>query len=350
MHVITISIFSTKLPNMRTNIAIRVIATFLIIYSSIAQASFRYAQDNTTYYPVVIWHGMGDTCCNPSGLGKLKSLIEEQLGVFVYSVALGSNAVADALSGYYGNVNDQVAQVCAKLRNIPQLADGYNAVGVSQGSQFLRAVVERCQHTAPKMHTLVSLGGQHQGVSSPPGCIEPPEPPSTAPAAWSAPPISSTFWCRWMQRAIGKGVYLPWLQETVVQAQYYKDPAQLQLYLQRSAFLADVNNDRAEKNPQYAANLRTLDRLVLVRFEDDSMVVPRDSAWFSYYNGTQLLGLREQPLYQEDWIGLRALDERGAIDFVSLPGNHLQFTLKWFQDVLVGQWLAAPRNSTRQQR
>jgi hypothetical protein len=30
------------------------------------------------------------------------------------------------------------------------------------GGQFLRAVVQRCQHTGPKMHTLITMGGQHQ--------------------------------------------------------------------------------------------------------------------------------------------------------------------------------------------
>jgi hypothetical protein len=35
-------------------------------------------------------------------------------------------------------------------------------------------------------------------------------------------------------------------------------------------FLADINNERAEKNPQYADNLASLDRLVLYRFDDDT--------------------------------------------------------------------------------
>lgn len=37
----------------------------------------------------------------------------------------------------------------------------YNAIGFSQGSQFLRAVAQRCPHG---MKTLISFGGQHQGV------------------------------------------------------------------------------------------------------------------------------------------------------------------------------------------
>jgi palmitoyl-protein thioesterase len=42
-----------------------------------------------------------------------------------------------------------------------------------QGGQFLRAVAQRCQHLGPRMHTLVTLGAQHQGIMGLPGCWEP---------------------------------------------------------------------------------------------------------------------------------------------------------------------------------
>lgn len=115
--------------------------------------------------------------------------------------------------------------------------------------------------------------------------------------------------------------------------------------------------------------------------------MPRDSAWFSFFNGTDLVPLREQPIYKEaspggpglerrgrrrlraaprcgcipdppaaapaaaprpppppharaqDWIGLRALDARGALHLESVPGEHMQFTLAWFRREVVGRWL-----------
>ena len=27
--------------------------------------------------PVVIWHGMGDSCCNPASMGRIKQVIED---------------------------------------------------------------------------------------------------------------------------------------------------------------------------------------------------------------------------------------------------------------------------------
>ena len=33
--------------------------------------------------PVVIWHGMGDSCCNPLSMGRIKEVIE---GVISFSI------------------------------------------------------------------------------------------------------------------------------------------------------------------------------------------------------------------------------------------------------------------------
>jgi palmitoyl-protein thioesterase len=45
--------------------------------------------------------------------------------------------------------------------------NGYNAIGFSQGGQFLRAVAQRCPLG---MKNLITLGGQHQGVYGLPNC------------------------------------------------------------------------------------------------------------------------------------------------------------------------------------
>jgi len=69
-------------------------------------------------------------------------------------------------------------------------------------------------------------------------------------------------------------------------------------YKAHNVFLADINNDRDTKNPLYKKNLSTLEKFVLFRFEHDTTVVPRDSAWFGWYNGTQLLTMNQTELYK----------------------------------------------------
>ncbi len=52
-------------------------------------------------------------------------------------------------------------QVCEMIANDPALQNGYNAIGFSQGGQFLRAVAQRCP--SPRMRNLITVGSQHQG-------------------------------------------------------------------------------------------------------------------------------------------------------------------------------------------
>ena len=65
-----------------------------------------------------------------------------------------------------------------------------------------------------------------------------------------------------------------------------------------SQFLADINNERKQKQQQYKDNMLSLEQLVLVRFSEDVLVVPKDSAWFGYWDGHRLQSMNETDLYQ----------------------------------------------------
>lgn len=292
-------------------------------------AAARVRDDGAKALPVVLWHGMGDSCCAAGGMGAVKQAIEDKLGVFVHSIATGDGEYHDIWSSFMGNVNEQVEAVCDDLRKMPELEGGFNAVGFSQGGQFLRAVVERCGHKLPPVNALITLGGQHQGVINAPGCTQ-------DSGGWAAKA------CSVMQTLLARGAYAPWVRENVVQAQYFKDPFALDLYLASNTFLADVNNERDEKSGRYAENLASVEKLVLYRFDNDSTVVPRDSAWFSFFDGNRTIPMREQAIYKEDWIGLKRIDDKGGLFFESAPGEHMQFTLKWFSREVIDRWLAAP--------
>ncbi|KDD74445.1 palmitoyl protein thioesterase [Helicosporidium sp. ATCC 50920] len=272
---------------------------------------------------------MGDWCCNPEGLGGLAADISASLnGTFVHSVETGEGWLLDIASGFFGSVDAQVSRVCAQLRALPELAGGYVALGISQGGQFLRAVVERCQHQGPRAHTLVTLGGQHQGVMAAPGC------------ASTALNGTASVWCSTMQAMLSRGAYVGFVQARVVQAQYFKDPYDLPAYLEAMPFLADINCEYpGYKNPLYRDNLASLQRLVLVQFDDDDMVVPKESAHFGFFNGTRLIPMRESDMYLEDWIGLKELDTAGRIVFLNTPGRHLQFDPEWFTEQIVEPFL-----------
>lgn len=45
--------------------------------------------------------------------------------------------IQDREMSFLANMNDEIAGICAKIAADPKLAGGYNAIGMSQGGQFL---------------------------------------------------------------------------------------------------------------------------------------------------------------------------------------------------------------------
>jgi len=273
--------------------------------------------------PTVLWHGMGDTCCYPFSMGSIKAAIESAVpSVYVLSIMIGEDMLEDEFCGFLGSVNSQVQSVCDMLKQDPNLRNGFNAVGFSQGGQFLRAYVERCND--PPVYNLITMGGQHQGVADIPACTA----------------INGTI-CNIVEEILALGAYNPIVQDLVVQAQYFHDPEEPVQYLQYNKFLPDINND-VTVNPMYKQNLIKLNNLVLVQFADDTVVIPKDSSWFGYYADNDvntMLQFNETKLYTQDTIGLKTLDGLGKLKFDSTPGEHMHFTLPWFKEHIIAPYL-----------
>ncbi|XP_074073731.1 palmitoyl-protein thioesterase 1 [Macrotis lagotis] len=264
--------------------------------------------------PLVIWHGMGDTCCNPLSMGFIKKIVEQKIpGIYVLSLEIGKTLIEDMENSFFLNVNHQVSLVCEMLAKNPKLQQGYNAMGFSQGGQFLRAVVQRCP--SPPMINLISVGGQHQGVYGLPRC-----------------PGESSHICDWLRKTLNVAAYTKSVQERLVQAEYWHDPIKEELYRNSSIFLADINQERGI-NKTYRKNLMTLKNFVLVKFLNDTVVDPVDSEWFGFYRSGQAketIPLQNTSLYIEDRLGLKEMDKAGKLVFLAVEGDHLHFSEQWF--------------------
>jgi len=289
----------------------------VLLLAFIAVVSLSSAQN---YRPVVLWHGMGDTCCDPLSMGYIKRVIEKELpGIHVHSLEIGNNVIEDELNGFFMNVNKQIPYAHSEIVNDTLLANGFNAIGFSQGGQFLRAYVERFND--PPVYNLISIGGQHQGVFGFPQC-----------------PGDNETICEIVRRMLNLGAYVPIVQNNLVQAEYWQDPLNEDEYIKKCVFLPDINNNRQVLNETYKQNLISLKNFVMVQFLNDTMVQPKESEWFGFYapgQDKQVLTMEETPLYQEDWIGLKQMNENGQLTFLATIGNHLQFTKEWFIDNIV---------------
>lgn len=289
-----------------TNLALLLAASTATAYSISTQGKL--LEDNDTPLPVVFWHGLGDNY-KAEGLKEVAALAEEvNEGTFTYIIRMDEDATADQRATFFGNLTLQIDKVCADLaaHNILSTAPAIDAVGFSQGGQFLRGYIERCNN--PPIRSLITFGAQHNGISEFQTC---------GPYDWL---------CKGAQGLLRSNTWSSYVQSHLIPAQYFRDPAQIDNYLASSNFLADINNERALKNQTYKENLSKLERFVMYLFEDDETVIPKLSAWFAEVNGSEVTELRERDIYKEDWIGLKALDEKGALKFETTAGGHMQLS------------------------
>lgn len=292
-----------------------------------------------TNTPVVIWHGLGDSYKNPE-FGRLsESITERYPGTSVYLIHLSERADQDQKATWFGSANAEVEYVCQELRTIDELAGGFDGIGFSQGGQLLRAYVERCNQ--PRVRNLITLGAQHMGVSEYPPCRG-----------------FLDVGCRIVKRLISTGsVYSSYAQEHILPAQYFRDQRDLEPYFEHNDFLRDINNELSgdhqpgenltstlalrrtlspqHRNQTYKENMLLLENFVMFRFSEEQIVKPAASAHFGVSTGTEeSIPLERLPIYQEDYIGLKPLDESGRITYAICDGSHMQIGEQCWNSVL----------------
>lgn len=108
-------------------------------------------------------------------------------------------------------------------------------------------------------------------------------------------------------------------------AAYWKDPYNIPTYLVYNTFLADINNERPQKNATYKAHLTSLNAYQILYSTVDGIVIPNQSPWFYFYkenSETEVLALQNSTQYIEDWLGLRTLDKAGKLILHSIDCAH----------------------------
>lgn len=111
--------------------------------------------------PLVIWHGLGDTA-NSDGISGLVQDIKDMFpGIYVHSVATpaGGSVDDERRAGFYGNASSQVDAMAATIQDIPELQEGFDGIGFSQGGLFMRDYVQR--FNVPPVSNLLTVSFLH---------------------------------------------------------------------------------------------------------------------------------------------------------------------------------------------
>lgn len=243
---------------------------------------------------------------------------------YTYNVRLADDASGDRKATFLGNVTEHIAYVCNELALDPVLnsSTAVNAIGFSQGGLFLRGFIEACDF--PPVKNLVTFGSPHNGISQFQSCSD---------------SGIGTLLCAAFEGLLESATWSSWVQANLVPAQYYKDNEDLDEYLENSNWLADINNERQGKNETYKKRLESLEKFWLYKFSEDTVVVKSESEWFDEVvkgeddEDDKVIRLRDRQIYKEDWIGLKTLDEKGALDFRIAEGHHMNITDELLFDV-----------------
>ncbi|CAH1412200.1 unnamed protein product [Lactuca virosa] len=253
--------------------------------------------------PFVVFHGIADSCSN-EGLKQFIEHLSEWSNSHGYCIEIG-NGILDS---WFMPFDKQTEIACEKVKNMSELSKGYNIVSLSQGNMVGRGVLEFCDE-APPVKNYISLAGPHAGEASIPFC-------------------GSGFLCTLLADLIDLVVYSDFVQENFAPSNYIKIPTDLDGYREGCKFLPKLNNE-FEKNATYKERFTSLQNLVLIMDDSDSVLIPKESSWFGYFpdgSWEPLLPTQETRLYIEDWIGLRTLDEAGRVKFVTVTGGHLEIS------------------------
>jgi len=261
-------------------------------------------------YPIAVFHGIGDSCYMP-GMSRITKYFGDQVGVYSSCIETGGGPI-DIFTSFHS----QAEKACNQIRQDNNFSGDFSVIGISQGALLARYIIEKCEMPG-KVKRYISIGGPQMGVARFPHC-------------------ESGIICNVVNYVVDKFIYTSIVQNLIGPAGYFKDNRNIDTFLQYSTFLADLNNEKEYKSETYKERMLELENMVLIKFSDDTMIIPKETAWFQFFDEQdKVQDITESKLYQEDYIGVRELHEQKKINFFELPGNHLSFDYSDIDEIMI---------------
>jgi len=266
-------------------------------------------------YTVVLMHGLGDSSENP-GMQSLATSLEARYPGMYTLVA----PVANFLDSIFTPMTQQVDEFAAAVRADPNLAEGFSALGLSQGGLVVRGYIQK--YNDPPVRNFVSICGVMNGAFD-------------CPLEVQIIPFACELWKSNPFRFLFNSSVLSFSEYFVL---YATDAGRTE-YLTENAFLPPLNNEVVNAfNATGKKNIRSLAKLAVIGATQDTMLIPWQAAQFGGYvtdSDKTVYGFTEGPHYTQDLIGLRELYDDGRMDLLSFDGDHLRFNSTYWEDVVL---------------
>ena len=252
--------------------------------------------------PVAVIHGFYDSCSSSYFPTLIKVL---KYNVYDFAVCLKSGEGSESLSLSF---EKQCEKACEEIKSYPQFKKDFSILSISQGGLIARYIIQKCDMEG-NVKKLVSFGGPMMGTSQIPFCLE-------GVSCFIINSLADYF------------VYSKRIQNNIGPAGYYRTAAHIEDFNNSNSSLYKLNYPNEKEKEKF----KNLTSLVLIGFEDDKMISPKETAEFGVFDKKfNVLKMNETDEYKNDSFGLKTLNEEGKINISYLKGGHLNFD---FDDIL----------------
>ena len=261
-------------------------------------------------YPIAVFHGIVDNC-EMKNTSQLVNDLRRDLNVHVECIEIG-NGYMDTI---FKNLPAQVEEACEKIKSNPNFQSKFSILGISQGTLIGRYVIEKCNMQGQVMRYM-SFDGPQMGIGS-------------------VPKLTCGAFCDFLVNITSPIFY--GLQDRIAPAAYYRYKYDQEYYRQHNKFLKMLNNENEEKDEEIYKRFSSLEKVKLIRSKDDSVIVPKESSWFMFYDesGKNIVPLEESEFYKKDFIGLRKLNEEGKLSFAEFRDEHVIYNVVEYWEEIV---------------
>ena len=261
-------------------------------------------------YPIAVFHGIVDSC-EMKNTSTLVNDLKRDLGVHVECIEIGNGFIDTIMK----DLQSQVEEACEKIKANPNFQSKFNILGISQGTLIGRYIIEKCQMKGQVMRYM-SFDGPQMGIGS-------------------IPKLTCGTFCDFLANITYPLFYK--MKDRIAPAAYFRYKYDQEYYEEHNTFLKMLNNENDEKDEEIKRRFSNLEKVKLIKSKDDSVIVPRDSSWFMFYDfeGKEIVPLEESQFYKKDFIGLRKLNEEGKVIFATFRDEHVIYNIVEYWEEIV---------------